>query len=110
MDDAEYAFVSYGTSSRIVRSAIGYLREEGYKVGMIRPKTLWPFPVKAFEKLDKKIKKYMDVEMSMGQMVQDVAYACNDKNKIEFYGRTGGVVPAVDEIVEFGKKVMGGDK
>ncbi|KXL52758.1 NADH-dependent phenylglyoxylate dehydrogenase subunit alpha [Anaerotignum neopropionicum] len=110
MEDAEYAFVSYGTSSRIVRSAISYLREAGYKVGMIRPKTLWPFPAKAFEKLDKKIKKYMDVEMSMGQMVQDVAYACNDKNKIEFYGRTGGVVPAVDEIVEFGKRVMGGDK
>jgi 2-oxoglutarate ferredoxin oxidoreductase subunit alpha len=48
--------------------------------------------------------------MSMGQMVPDVAYACNDKNKVEFYGRTGGNVPSVDEIVEFGRKVMGGDK
>ncbi len=110
MDDAEYAFVSYGTASRVVRTAIGYLRAEGYKVGMIRPKTLWPFPVKAFDKVNDRIKKYLDVEMSMGQMLPDVAVACNDKYKVEFYGRTGGMVPAVDEIVEFGKKVMGGDK
>ena len=110
MDDAEYAFVSYGTASRVVRTAIGYLRAEGYKVGMIRPKTLWPFPVKAFDKVNDRIKKYMDVEMSMGQMVPDVAVACNDKHKVEFYGRTGGMVPTVDEIVGFGKKVMGGDK
>lgn len=110
MDDAEYAFVSYGTASRVVRTAIGYLRAEGYKVGMIRPKTLWPFPVKAFDKVNDRIKKYLDVEMSMGQMVPDVAVACNDKHKVEFYGRTGGMVPTVDEIVGFGKKVMGGDK
>lgn len=110
LDDAEYAFVSYGTASRVVRTAIGYLRAAGYKVGMLRPKTLWPFPQKAFDKFDGQIKKYLDVEMSMGQMLPDVAYACNDKNKVEFYGRTGGNVPSVDEIVEFGKKVMGGDK
>ena len=110
MDDAEYAFVSYGTASRVVRTAIGYLRAEGYKVGMIRPKTLWPFPVKAFDKVNDRIKKYMDVEMSMGQMVPDVAVACNDKHKVEFYGGTGGMGATVDEMVGFGKKVMGGDK
>lgn len=110
LDDAEYAFVSYGTASRVVRTAIGYLRAEGYKVGMLRPKTLWPFPQKAFDKVDGHIKKYLDVEMSMGQMVPDVAYACNDKNKVVFHGRTGGNVPTVDEVVEFAKEVMGGDK
>ena len=110
MDDAEYAFVSYGTASRVVRTAIGYLRAAGFKVGMIRPKTLWPFPQKAFDKWNDKIKKFLDVEMSMGQMVPDVAYACNDRNKVAFHGRTGGNVPTVDEIVEFGKEVMGGDK
>lgn len=110
LDDAEYAFVSYGTASRVVRTAIGYLREEGYKVGMLRPKTLWPFPQKAFDKWNGQIKKYLDVEMSMGQMVPDVAYACNDKNKVVFHGRTGGNVPTVDEVVTFGKEVMGGDK
>lgn len=110
LDDAEYAFVSYGTASRVVRTAIGYLRDEGYKVGMLRPKTLWPFPQKAFDKWNGQIKKYLDVEMSMGQMVPDVAYACNDKNKVVFHGRTGGNVPTVDEVVTFGKEVMGGDK
>ncbi|MBR4014723.1 MAG: 3-methyl-2-oxobutanoate dehydrogenase subunit VorB [Anaerotignum sp.] len=110
MDDAEYAFVSYGTASRVVRTAIGYLRNAGFKVGMIRPKTLWPFPQKAFDKWDAQIKKYLDVEMSMGQMVPDVAFACNDRTKVLFHGRTGGNVPTVDEIVEFGKEVMGGGK
>lgn len=110
LDDAEYAFVSYGTASRVVRTAIGYLRAEGYKIGMLRPKTLWPFPQKAFDKVDGHIKKYLDIEMSMGQMMPDVAYACNDKNKVVFHGRTGGNVPTVDEVVEFAKKIMGGDK
>ncbi len=110
LEDAEYAFVAYGTVSRIVKSAISQLREEGYKIGLIRPKKLWPFPQKAFDRWDGQIKKYLDVEMSMGQMVQDVAYACNDKHKIEFYGRTGGIVPGVEEIVVFAKKIMGGDK
>ena len=110
LDDAEYAFVSYGTASRVVRTAIGYLRAEGYKVGMLRPKTLWPFPQKGFDKFNDKIKKYLDVEMSMGQMVPDVIVACNDKNKVVFHGRTGGNVPSVDEIVAFGKEIMGGDK
>ncbi len=110
LDDAEYAFVSYGTASRVVRTAIGYLRAEGYKIGMLRPKTLWPFPQKGFDKINDKIKKYLDVEMSMGQMVPDVAYACNDKNKVEFFGRTGGNVPTVDQVVAFAKEVMGGDK
>ena len=109
MDDAEYAFVSYGTSARIVKSAIEALRKEGYKVGLIRPKTLWPFPDKAFEKASH-IKKFLDVEMSMGQMIEDVKLACNDKNKVAFYGRCGGVILTPEEIVEFGKKEMGGVK
>jgi 2-oxoglutarate ferredoxin oxidoreductase subunit alpha len=107
MDDAEYAFVAYGTASRVVRSAVNELRKEGYKVGMIRPLLLWPFPEKAFEGKDH-IKKYLDVEFSMGQMVDDVKLACNDKHKVEFFGRAGGVIPSVNEVVEFGKKVMGG--
>lgn len=109
MDDAEYAFVSYGTSARIVKTAVEALRKEGYKVGLIRPKTLYPFPEKAFVGKDH-IKKYMDIEMSMGQMVDDVKIACNDKNKVSFFGRTGGVILTPEEVIEFGKKEMGGDK
>lgn len=108
MDDAEFAFVSYGTSSRIVKSAIKTLRDEGYKVGLIRPQTLWPFPDNAFTRST--IKKYMVVEMSMGQMVPDVKLACNDKNKVEFFGRCGGVIMDPDEVVEFAKSVIGGAK
>lgn len=110
MDDAEYAFISYGTASRVVRTAIGILRAEGCRVGMVRPKTLWPFPQKAFDKWNGRIRKFLDVEMSMGQMAADVAYACNDREKVAFYGRTGGNVPTVDEIAEFARKHMGGDR
>jgi len=108
MDDAEYAFVSYGTSARIVKTAVDALRLEGYKVGLIRPQLLWPFPEKAFQ--NDKIKKYMDIEMSMGQMVDDVIVACNDKDKVTFFGRTGGVILAPEEVIGFGKSVMGGGK
>ena len=108
MDDAEYAFVSYGTSARITKSAIDTLRKEGYKVGLIRPKTLYPFPKDAFTR--KEIKKYIDIEMSMGQMVDDVKLACNDVNKVVFYGRTGGIILTPEEVVEFAKSVIGGDK
>lgn len=108
MDDAEYAFVAFGTAARIVRSGVDILREQGYKVGLIRPITLWPFPVAAFERPN--IKRYMDVELNMGQMVPDVQLACNDKNKVDFFGHTGGVLITVDEVVEFGKKIMGGVK
>ncbi len=104
MEDAEYAFAAYGTAARIVKTAIKRLREEGYRVGLIRPKTLWPFPEKAFENLS--VKKIMDVEMSLGQMVDDVKLACGDIHKVEFYGRTGGVVLTPEEIVEFAKSVM----
>ena len=105
LDDADYAFVAYGTASRVVRTAIGYLRAEGYKVGMLRPKTLWPFPQKAFDKVNDRIKKYMDVEMSMGQMVDDVRLAVNGKKPVHFFGRTGGVIPSVEEVIAETKKL-----
>lgn len=108
VDDAEYAFVAYGTAARITRSAVDALRAEGYRVGLIRPRTLWPFPDNAFE--GSNIKKYMVVELSMGQMVPDVQLACNDKNKVEFYGHAGGILLSIDEIVNFAKAVIGGDR
>jgi 2-oxoglutarate ferredoxin oxidoreductase subunit alpha len=86
---------------------VDVLRDEGYNIGLIRPQTLWPFPDNAFER--KEIKKYIVVEMSMGQMVPDVKVACNDKNKVVFYGRTGGVLIGVEEILKFSRSIMGGD-
>ena len=108
MDDAEYAFVSYGTTSRIVKSSIKSLREKGHKVGLIKPRTLWPFPQKPFN--NENIKKFMVVEMNMGQMLTDVQLASNDKNKVSFYGRCGGIVPTPEEIEEFAINEMGGAK
>ncbi len=106
MDDAEYAFVGYGTTSRILKTAMNELRSEGIKIGLIRPQTAWPFPVKPFE--NKNIKKFIVGEMNLGQMVQDVELACQDKSKVTFYGRCGGVIPTPEEYIDFAKKVIGG--
>lgn len=106
MDDAEYAFVGYGTTARILKTAAVELRKEGIKIGLIRPKTAWPFPVAPFE--NKNIKKFIVGEMNMGQMVEDVKASVDDKHKVEFHGRCGGIIPTPEEYVEFAKKVIGG--
>ncbi len=107
IDDAEIVLVSYGTSSRIAKSAIAKLREEGYKVGLIRPITLWPFPVKAFSNADK-YKAFLSVEMSAGQMVDDVRLAVNGRAPVEFFGRMGGNIPSPEEIIKKVKEMHGG--
>ena len=107
-DDAEYVIAAYGTTARIAKTAIAKLRAEGIKVGLIRPITLWPFPSKNFEEISKKVKGILSVEMSMGQMVEDVRLAVNGACPVEFFGRTGGVVPTPDEIVNALKKMKEG--
>ncbi len=97
VEDAEVVFVAYGTTSRIVRNTVEMLREEGIKAGLIRPKTLWPFPNEAFEKAYE-AKNFISVEMSMGQMVEDVKLAVEGRVPVHFYGRAGGMVPTPDEI------------
>lgn len=98
-DDADYLIVAYGTSSRICRSAVRALRHEGVKAGLFRPITLWPFPKKELRKAAGGVKKVLTVEMSMGQMVEDVQLSLNGEHEIDFYGRTAGMIPEVDEIV-----------
>lgn len=107
MEDAEVLIVSFGTVSRICKSAIRKLREEGIKVGLLRPITLWPYPVKYFEKLGN-IKTVLTVELNAGQMVEDVRLCINGRVPVYFYGRMGGMVPTVEEIVEEVKKIRGG--
>ncbi|MBE5778143.1 MAG: 3-methyl-2-oxobutanoate dehydrogenase subunit VorB [Clostridiales bacterium] len=99
-EDAEIVIVAYGTTSRICRSAMRKLRKEGIRVGMIRPITLWPFPEAAIRATLKTARQYLCVEMSMGQMIDDVRLAINGERPVDFYGRTGGMVPTVNEIVE----------
>jgi 2-oxoglutarate ferredoxin oxidoreductase subunit alpha len=112
LDGAEIVFVAYGTTSRIVKNAINTLAKDGIKAGMIRPITLWPFPTQAIADAANiaSVKALISVEMSMGQMVEDVRLAVNGKKPVEFYGRTGGMIPTPKAIVEHAKKVLGGAK
>jgi len=103
-EDADIIISSYGTTSRVVESAVKTLREEGYKVGVIRPITLWPFPVKAYKEA-KNAKAFLSVEMSMGQMVEDIKLATEGRAPVYFFGRTGGIIPTPAEIVEEVKKI-----
>lgn len=98
-EDADYIIVAYGTTARICRSAMRRLREAGVKVGLIRPITLWPFPNAPIEIAAQHARHVLSVEMSMGQMVDDVRLAVNGACPVSFFGRTGGVVPTVREII-----------
>lgn len=100
MDDAEIAVVSYGATSRIVRSAVKTAREQGIKVGAIRPITLWPFPEKEIAAAAQRVNHFLCVEMSMGQMVEDVRLAVNGAKPVSFFGHTGGVIPTPDEVLK----------
>ena len=108
-EDAELVFVSYGTVSRIVKTTVDQLREEGYKVGLIRPKTLWPFPNEAFKQIPN-AKNLLVVEMSLGQMIDDVKLACECKLPVDFYGRSGGMIPTPAAIGKKAKEIIGGEK
>ena len=110
VEDADLVVVAYGATSRIVRSAINTARSQGYKVGMIRPKTLWPYPTKAIQQAAQHVKGFLSVEMSMGQMVDDVRLAVNGKVPVSFFGHTGGVVPTPAEVLAEIKKLLGGNQ
>src|SRR5574344_430487 len=105
-DDAEYLIVAFGSMARIGQKALELLREEGVKVGMLRPITLWPFPTKEIDCLTSKVKDMLVVEINAGQMIEDVRLAVNGKIPVEHFGRLGGIVPDPDEIVEAMKKLI----
>ncbi len=99
-DDAEYIIVAYGTSSRISQKTMQLAREKGIKLGIFRLITLWPFPKKQIRELSKKVKGMLAVEMSAGQLVEDIKLNAIDGLHIEHYGRMGGVIPSPVEILE----------
>ena len=105
MDDAEICIAAYGIVSRICKTAISRLRAEGIKVGMLRPITLFPFPEAAYRAVAGRVKVILDVEMSMGQMIEDVRLAVAERVPVRFYGRVGGMVPTPGEIVDEVKKL-----
>ena len=109
-EDADIIVTAYGATARVAKSAVNMAREQGIKAGLIRPITLWPFPVKAYQKAAETAKLFLCTEMSMGQMIDDVKLAINCSKPVEFYGRTGGVIPKPSEIFEEIKKYNGGAK
>ena len=98
-EDADIVLVAFGGAARVARSAVNAAREQGIKAGLVRPITLWPFPTRAIEAVVPTAKAFLDVEMNMGQMVEDVRLAVAGRVPVEFYGRTGGVIPNPDEVL-----------
>jgi 2-oxoglutarate ferredoxin oxidoreductase subunit alpha len=99
-EDAEYLLVAYGTSARVCQKSVQLAREQGIKAGLLRPITLFPFPTKRINELAAKVKLIISVEMSAGQMVEDVQLSVNGKVPVFHFGRMGGMVTAPDEVVE----------
>ena len=100
-DDADYLIVSYGTTARISKSTVLNARAKGIKLGLIRPITLWPFPTKAFEQYQDKIKGAVSVELNSGQMINDVKLALNCKVPVHLCRRHGGMLPTEHDILSF---------
>ena len=109
MENAEIAIVAYGSVARIARSAVELLAEKGINVGILRPITIYPFPEKAFKELPASVKSLLVVEMSLGQMIDDVRIVNEGKLPIDFYGRVGGMVPEAEEIANKVIEILGGE-
>ena len=106
-EDCDILLCACGATARVVKSAVNDARAMGIKAGLFRPKTLWPFPVKEINEAAKTAKKLLSVEMSMGQMIEDIKLAINCSKPVEFFGRTGGVIPTPVEVLEEIKKIGG---
>jgi 2-oxoglutarate ferredoxin oxidoreductase subunit alpha len=97
-DDARLVVVTFGTAARIAKGAITRVREMGLKVGLFRPKTLWPFPMQPLEEMTRAVRQLLVFEMNAGQMVEDVRLAVKGQADVNFYGRPGGVVPTPEDV------------
>ena len=105
-DDADYMIVAYGSASRICEKAVELARAEGIKVGLLRPITLYPFPTKEIQNMAKQVKAILTVEMSAGQMIQDVRLAVNGAIPVEYFGRLGGIIPTPEEVAAALKNII----
>jgi 2-oxoglutarate ferredoxin oxidoreductase subunit alpha len=100
LDDAEIVIVAYGTAARVARTAIGRARAQGLRAGLFRPISLWPFPARELSSIAQDLRAIVVVEMSAGQMVEDVRLAVEGRPPVFFHGRTGGMVPTPGEVVD----------
>jgi pyruvate/2-oxoacid:ferredoxin oxidoreductase alpha subunit len=109
-EDADLVIVAYGVTSRIVYSTVDQAREQGLKVGLLRPITIWPFPSQAVAAAAEKTQQMLVVELSTGQMVEDVQLAVMNRCPVHFYGRCGGMVPTGKEILAQCEQILAGGK
>jgi 2-oxoglutarate ferredoxin oxidoreductase subunit alpha len=106
--DADLVIIAYGTSARVAKSAIAKAKAEGKKVGLLRPITLWPFPIPKIAELTKAGKRFLVIEMSAGQMIEDVKLAVDGKARVDFFGRLNGAIPSVVEVYNSINKCLSG--
>ena len=99
MEDAEICVAAFGIAARVAKNAINEARKQGIKVGMIRPITLWPFPVVPFKEAADKVKSFISVELSMGQMIEDIKLATECKKPVTLCNRAGGIIPSPEEVL-----------
>ena len=104
--DADYLIVAFGSAARISKKVISIAREQGLKVGLLRPITLWPFPSKRIAELASQVKGILSLEINAGQMVEDIRMAVEGKTPVEWYGRLGGIIPEPEEVVAQLKKLF----
>ncbi len=109
MDDAEICVVAFGIAARVSKNAVLAARAEGLKVGMIRPITLWPFPSQALKEAADRVKGFVSVELSMGQMIDDIKLAISCRKPVELVNRAGGMIMSPDEVLAGIRKMNGGD-
>ena len=109
MDDAEVCVVAFGIASRIAKNAVAEARKQGIKVGLIRPITLWPFPTAALRAAADKVKSFVSVELSMGQMIEDVKLATESLRPVMLCNRAGGMIPTPDEVLSAIRKAEKGE-
>ena len=100
-EDADYVLVAFGSSARICQKVVQVARQEGLKVGLVRPITLWPYPYEVITKLaERGVKGFLSVELNAGQMVEDVRLAVDGRCPVEHFGRMGGMLFSPDEVLD----------
>ncbi len=109
MEDAEYCVVAFGIASRVAKNAVVAARNEGIKVGLIRPITLWPFPKKALAAAADQVKGFISVELNMGQMIEDIKLYTGCKKPVSLCNRCGGMIPSPDEVLASIRKAQKGE-
>jgi len=109
-EDAEICVVAFGIAARVAKNAVKAAREKGIKVGLIRPITVWPFPEKPIAELADKVKGFISVELSMGQMIEDIKLATDCKKPVVLCNRAGGMIPSPEQVLEAIEKMQGGNK